>query len=91
MTPRSFYSEHRKRYQATYGFEWHHRDMWGPEQDSEVCEMAMRSAMECKILKATQPDEIEMIANANLIITHMLTQPNNIMSRRNYNELSEMR
>lgn len=46
--------------------------------------------MECKILKATQPDEIEMVANANLIITHMLTQPNNIISRRNHHELSEM-
>jgi len=49
------------------GEDWVHRHMYGDDQDSEVCEMAMRSGIEARWLKPVNVDEVEMIANAGMI------------------------
>lgn len=67
MTPIDWYNKQRKEYQERYGTQWRHLSMYGDNQDSDVCETAMRSGIECRRLQPTNSAEIEMIANAIMI------------------------
>lgn len=67
MTPIEWYNKQRKEYQERYGTQWRHLFMYGDDQNSDVCETAMRSGIECRWLQPNGADEIEMIANAIMI------------------------
>ena len=67
MTPIEWYSEKKKDYTVRYGKQWQHLSMYGDNQNSDVCETAIRSGIECRFLKPNGADEIEMIANAIMI------------------------
>lgn len=79
MTPKEWYDKKRKEYFARYDNQWQHLFMYGESQNSELCETAMRSGVECRALNAVGPDEIEMIANAIMIRDY-------IKARRNHHE-----
>lgn len=76
MTPLEWYKTKKKEYRERYNEEWYHLSMFGENQSSEVCETALRSDVECKILKASSPNEIEMIANAIMIRDYLLERKN---------------
>ena len=67
MTPTEWYSEKKKAYMERYGTAWKHLSMYSDSQNSELCETAMRSGIECRFLKPNGADEIEMVANAIMI------------------------
>lgn len=76
MTPTEWYSEKKKEYRKRYGVSWDHLSMYGDDQNSEVCETAMRSGIECRYLKPSGPGEIEMIANAIMIRDYIKLRKN---------------
>ncbi len=67
MTPAEWYNIKRNDFKSRYNRDWAHRAMFGDHQDSGVCETAMRAGIECRFLKPTNSEEIEMIANAVMI------------------------
>lgn len=67
MTPIEWYNQKRTEYKERYGTPWQHLSMFEPNQNSEVCETAMRSGIECRALQANGADEVEMIANSIMI------------------------
>ena len=67
MTAEEWYTKKRKEYASRYGKQWEHLSMYGVNQNSELCETAMRSGVECRFLKPNSSTEIEMIANAIMI------------------------
>lgn len=67
MTPQKWYDQKRKEYRDRYGIDWEHLFIWSEPQSSEVCETALRSGIECRVLQATGSDEIEIVANAIMI------------------------
>ena len=79
MTPIEWYSEKKKAYAVRYGKQWQHLSMYGDNQNSDVCETAMRSGIECRFLKPNGADEIEMIANAIMIRDYIKQRHNSPM------------
>jgi hypothetical protein len=75
MTANDYYTRMRRSYKARYDLEWQHRYLWGNEQDEYLCETAMRSGIECRILCAFSTSEIEMVANA-IVIKEILQKTN---------------
>lgn len=67
MTPGEWYKSKRDLYKERYMRDWFHLSMYGDNQNSAVCETAMRAGIECVVLKPTSVEEIEMIANAIII------------------------
>ena len=67
MTPSEWYSLKRSEFKSRYKRDWSHLSMFGDNQNSDVCETAMRAGIECRFLKPTSSEEIEMIANAIMI------------------------
>ena len=76
MTPIQWYSEKKKTYMERYGKPWQHLSMYGDDQNSVVCETAMRSGIECRYLKPNGPAEIEMIANGIMIRDYIIRRRN---------------
>ena len=76
MTPIEWYNQQRKEYYERYGNQWQHLSMYGDNQNSEVCETAMRSGVECRWLKPNSADEIELIANAIMIRDYIKLRKN---------------
>ena len=67
MTPSEWYSSKRSEFKSRYMRDWSHLSMFGDNQNSAVCETAMRAGIQCRFLKPTNSEEIEMIANAIMI------------------------
>ena len=79
MNSSKWYKEKRKQYYELYNQEWDHLYIWPPAghaQSSEACETALRSGLECCILQANSPNEIEEIANAVIIRDYLKTKRN---------------
>ena len=76
MTPSEWYQEKRQEYTERYGRNWKHLSLFEPNQNSALCELAMRSGAWCRWLQANGPDEIEMVANALMIRDYLKSRKN---------------